>query len=65
MPPAAISHDQDSGNGRLIPVVAVEQLAGSLGQWFGLTTAELQSALPNIVNFPSPTIDLFLPGAVA
>jgi uncharacterized protein (DUF1501 family) len=64
MPPAAINHSQDSGNGRLIPVVSVEQLAGSLGQWFGLTSSELQSALPNIVNFQSPTIDLFLPGAV-
>jgi uncharacterized protein (DUF1501 family) len=64
MPPAAINHDQDSGGGRLIPVVPVEQLAGSLGQWFGLTPSELQSALPNIGNFPSPTIDLFQPGAI-
>jgi uncharacterized protein (DUF1501 family) len=58
MPPAAIDHAQDSGGGRLIPVVAVEQLAASLAAWFGLTAIEIQDALPNIVNFAGP-IDLF------
>lgn len=58
MPPAAIDHSQDSGGGRLIPVVAVEQLAASLAGWFGLTPSEIQAALPGIVNFSGP-IDLF------
>lgn len=58
MPPAALDHSQDSGGGRLIPVVAVEQLAASLAAWFGLTASEIADALPNIANFSGP-IDLF------
>ena len=58
MPPAALDHSQDSGNGRLIPTTSVEQLAASLAAWYGLTAAEIQSALPNIGNFPGPA-DLF------
>ena len=64
MPPPAFDHAQDSGGGRLIPVVAVEQLAASLAAWFGLTASEIQDALPNIGNFAGP-LDLFgaTPGA--
>lgn len=63
MPPPATNHSQDSGNGRLIPVVSVEQYAASLGRWFGLTDSEVRDALPGIVNFPGP-IDLFQAGAI-
>jgi uncharacterized protein (DUF1501 family) len=63
MPPPAVNHSQDSGQGRLIPVVSVEQYAAGLGRWFGLTDGELRDALPGIVNFPGP-IDLFAPGSI-
>lgn len=63
MPPPATNHSQDSGNGRLIPVVSVEQYAAGLGRWFGLTDSELQAALPNITNFSGP-LDLFRPGSI-
>ncbi len=36
MPEASLGHDLDSGNGRLIPGLAVEQFAAPLGRWFGL-----------------------------
>jgi uncharacterized protein (DUF1501 family) len=58
MPPPAFDHSQDSGGGRLIPVVAVEQLAASLAAWFGLSASEIQSALPNVGSF-APPLDLF------
>ncbi len=58
IPPPVANHDQDSGSGRLIPTVAVEQFAASLASWFGLTQGEIQDALPNVGNFASP-IDLF------
>jgi len=51
VPPAAFGHDADSGSGRLIPSVAVEQYAAELGRWFGLSPEELSSALPNLGNF--------------
>ena len=58
VPPPVVNHDQDSGSGRLIPTLAVEQLAASLAAWFGLTAGEIQSALPNLGSFAGP-IDLF------
>ena len=51
VPPAEFDHDQDAGNGRLIPTVSVEQYAEPLGRWFGLGDAELAAALPNLSNF--------------
>lgn len=51
VPPPAFGHDQDSGSGRLIPSLAVEQYASELGRWFGLSNGELATALPNLGNF--------------
>ena len=51
IPVAAFDHEQDSGRGRLIPGLSVEQLAASLGGWFGLTPSELTEALPGLGAF--------------
>ena len=51
IPPAAVGHEADSGNGRIIPSVAVEEYAAQLGRWFGLSSEEVNSALPNLSNF--------------
>lgn len=51
MPPYGFDHDQDSGNGRLIPTTSVEQFAAPLGRWFGLSETELNIALPGLRNF--------------
>jgi len=44
---------------RMIPTISVEQYAATLGRWFGLNDAELQSVFPFLGNFDSPYIDLF------
>lgn len=51
MPAATLDHDQDSGGGRLIPTLSVEQYASPLGSWFGLGPSELATALPRLGNF--------------
>ena len=51
VPPCEFGHSADSGGGRLIPSLAVEQYAAPLGQWFGLNQDELATALPNLTNF--------------
>ncbi len=51
MPEATVDHDQDSGGGRLIPTLSVEQYASPLGSWFGLGPSELATALPRLGNF--------------
>jgi len=53
IPIADFGHDQDAGNGRLIPTTSVEQFAAPMGRWLGLTDNEVTVALPNIVNFGS------------
>jgi uncharacterized protein (DUF1501 family) len=59
-PPAiAINGPDDVGSGRFIPTTSVDQLAGSLGQWFGLSSNEQLGLLPNLANFSNRTLALF------
>lgn len=51
MPDAGLGHDQELGNGRLIPTTSVEQFASPLGRWFGLSQSEVDAALPTLRNF--------------
>ena len=39
------------GQGRLLPTTAVDQLAATLGRWFGASEAELDLVLPNLRHF--------------
>ena len=41
----------DIGQGRFIPSTSVDQYAATLGAWFGLSPAQLLTALPNLKNF--------------
>jgi uncharacterized protein (DUF1501 family) len=43
----------DVGEGRLIPTTAVEQYAGTLAQWFGLSDGQIREVFPNFANFGS------------
>ena len=54
VPDFSIGHDADSGGGRLIPALSVEQFAAPMGRWFGLSDSELTMALPNLANFDAP-----------
>ncbi|MEM1141601.1 MAG: DUF1501 domain-containing protein [Pseudomonadota bacterium] len=60
LPPIATEHEQDSGNGRLIPTTSVEQFAAPMGRWLGLNDSELNQALPNLSNFPGDSALGFL-----
>lgn len=48
IPEAEIEHSQDAGRGSMIPEVAVDQYAGVLGRWFGLSLAETRELFPNL-----------------
>lgn len=43
----------DVGQGRLIPTTAVEQYAGTLARWFGLSDSQIREVFPNFGNFGS------------
>lgn len=57
-PPVSVGDDPDNpldqwhvGQGRLLPRTSVDQYAGTLAKWFGVSDAELASILPNLRNF--------------
>ncbi len=56
VPEAVLGHNQDAGGGRLIPSVAVEELAAPLGSWFGLNASEVAAALPRLAGFARPAL---------
>jgi uncharacterized protein (DUF1501 family) len=41
----------DMGAGRLIPTTSVEQYAGTLARWFGLSNSQIRTVFPNFANF--------------
>ncbi len=49
----AIGHNtnDDVGQGRLIPTMAVDQYASTLARWFGVGDSDLTTVLPNIGNY--------------
>ncbi len=56
--------DVDAGSnprGRWLPTTGVEQYAGTLARWFGLTDTDLAAVFPNIVNFPNNNLGFMNP----
>jgi uncharacterized protein (DUF1501 family) len=52
-PVVGVNQANDVGAGRLIPTVAVEQYAGTLARWFGLSNSQVGQVFPNLANFGS------------
>ena len=45
-------------NGSMLPAIAVDQYAATLGRWFGLDDAQLLDVFPNLVHFDPTTRNL-------
>ncbi len=52
-PVVGVNQANDVGEGRLIPTTAVEQYAGTLASWFGLSDSQVREVFPNFTNFGS------------
>lgn len=52
-PVVGVDQANDVGEGRLIPTTSVEQYAGSLARWFGLSDSQIRQVFPNFANFGS------------
>jgi uncharacterized protein (DUF1501 family) len=52
-PVVGVDQANDLGAGRLIPTTAVDQYAGTLASWFGLSNGQVQQVFPNFANFGS------------
>ncbi len=59
-PPALGNNGPDDvGQGRLVPTLAIDQLAASLGTWMGASATQVDAALPNLRNFAQRSLPLF------
>ncbi len=56
MPQIRIDGPSDSGHGRIIPTLAVDQYCATLAQWFGLQNNQLSDVFPNINQFASSNL---------
>jgi uncharacterized protein (DUF1501 family) len=51
--------DNDVGQGRLLPTMAVDQLAATLATWMGVSAGNLTSVVPGIASFTQKDVGLF------
>jgi len=52
-PVVGANQANDVGAGRLIPAISVDEYAGTLARWFGLSDGQNRQILPNLGNFGS------------
>ena len=50
-PEISVGGANDVGQGRLLPTTAVDQLAATLATWMGISSTDLATVLPQIVNY--------------
>lgn len=61
-PPAVASNGPDDvGQGRLLPTTSVEQLAGTLATWLGVSASDQLAMLPNLANFSTRNLGFMAP----
>jgi uncharacterized protein (DUF1501 family) len=55
-PPLYPGNELDTGRGRLIPTLSTDEYFAELALWFGVSVGDLDSVLPNIGRFLSPSL---------
>ncbi|WP_395751938.1 DUF1501 domain-containing protein [Prosthecobacter sp.] len=53
LPVFAINGPNDTGLGRWIPTISVDQHSATLAKWFGVDPSEISNIFPNIGRFPT------------
>ena len=59
LPAMAVNGSDDVGQGRLLPTMAVDQLAATLATWMGVSATNLALVAPNIGNYTQRNLGLF------
>lgn len=60
LPVFAVNGPDDTGLGRWIPTLAVDQFAATLARWFGLDSASLGTVFPNLSRFSTSDLGFML-----
>ena len=55
-PQLSLNSNDQVGQGRLLPSTSVDQLAATLARWFGVSSSEINSILPNVSRFSSSNL---------
>jgi uncharacterized protein (DUF1501 family) len=56
MPDLTVNGPDDTGLGRWIPTISVDEYAATLATWFGVSATDLPVVLPNIGRFRNPNL---------
>jgi uncharacterized protein (DUF1501 family) len=56
LPTLAINGPDDTGTGRWIPTLSVDQHAATLARWFGVDSSMMSALLPNLSRFSSSNL---------
>src|SRR6266446_457557 len=58
-PTLAVNGPDDTGQGRWIPTTSVDEFSATLATWFGVSSSDLPTVLPNIGRFAHPNLGIF------
>jgi len=56
VPTLAVDGPDDSGDGRWIPTISVDEYSATLAKWFGVSSGNLGLVFPNLGRFDSPDL---------
>ena len=59
-PTLAVNGPDDTGQGRWIPTTSVDEFSATLATWFGVSSSDLSTVLPNIGRFANPNLGFFV-----
>ncbi|MBE2282051.1 MAG: DUF1501 domain-containing protein [Prosthecobacter sp.] len=60
LPALAINGPDDTGTGRWIPTLAVDQHSATLAKWFGVSGSDMAAIFPNLSRFSSSDLGFML-----
>lgn len=55
-PTVALGGPEDAGNGALVPTTSLDEYGATLARWFGASTAQLNTVMPNLSRFATPNL---------
>jgi len=60
LPTLAINGPDDTGTGRWLPTLSVDQHSATLAKWFGVSNTDMTSIFPNLSRFPATDLGFML-----